>query len=80
MGHSIKSVPLAEVYNLPTVEVLFEEYKKATPELTIDSTARKDAELVIKQKRIDDLEEKQRQIDNLEERLQKIEYEKKRDL
>jgi len=45
MGHSIKSIPMAEIYNLPTTEMLFEEYKKAIPELTIDGSARKQAEL-----------------------------------
>ena len=45
MGHSIKSIPMADIYNLPTVEVLFKEYRKAIPELIIDNTARKQAEL-----------------------------------
>lgn len=45
MGHSIKSVPMAEIYNLPSIEVLFKEYKKAIPELTIDDSAKKQAEL-----------------------------------
>jgi len=45
MGHSIKSIPMAEIYNLPTTEMLFAEYKKAIPELVIDDSARKQAEL-----------------------------------
>lgn len=30
-GHSVKSIPMADIYNLPTIEVLFKEYKKAIP-------------------------------------------------
>lgn len=45
IGHSVKSVPMAEIYNLPTTEILFAEYKKAIPELIIDNSARKQAEL-----------------------------------
>jgi len=35
---------MAEIYNLPTTEMLFEEYKKAIPELLIDKTERMNAE------------------------------------
>lgn len=75
MGHSVKSIPMAEVYNLPTVEILFKEYKKAIPELTINDFAKKEAELLNErsektelQKKIDDIEElkKQRQQDKVE--------------
>lgn len=44
-GHHVKSVPMAEFYNLPSPDLLFAEYKKAIPELTIDDSARKQAEL-----------------------------------
>jgi len=40
MGHSIKSIPMAEIYNLPTTEMLFAEYKKAIPELIISDEER----------------------------------------
>jgi len=40
MGHSIKSIPMAEIYNLPTTEMLFEEYRKAIPELIISDDER----------------------------------------
>jgi len=40
MGHSIKSIPMAEIYNLPTTEMLFAEYKKAIPELIISDDER----------------------------------------
>ncbi len=40
MGHSIKSIPLDEIYLTPTVEKLFEEYAKAIPELIIDDLER----------------------------------------
>jgi len=45
MGHSIKSIPMAEIYNLPTTEMLFEEYKKAIPELIIDPTEKQKFEI-----------------------------------
>ena len=35
---------MAEIYNLPTTEMLFDEYKKAIPELLIDKTERIKAE------------------------------------
>jgi len=68
VGHSVKSIPMADVYNLPTTEMLFKEYQKAIPELTIDNTARKQAELDKANKEISELE-KQKQ-DNQEIRSQ----------
>ena len=40
MGHTIKSIPLDETYLDPTIEKLFEEYKKAIFELTVDESQR----------------------------------------
>ena len=54
MGHSIKSIPMDETYLVPSVENLFAEYKKAIPELTIDDSVRKQAEL--EQKEIENTE------------------------
>ncbi|MCH7562046.1 MAG: site-specific integrase [Thaumarchaeota archaeon] len=73
MGHSIKSIPMAEIYNLPTTEMLFKEYKKAIPELIIDGSARKQAELdkVYKEKSI--LEEEKSKNKSLMTRLEKVE-------
>jgi len=45
MGHSIRTIPLDETYNIPEAEKLFKEFKKAIPELTVDSSERKQAEL-----------------------------------
>ena len=44
MGHSV-TIPLDDVYLDASVDVIFNEFKKAIPELTIDSTARKEIEL-----------------------------------
>jgi len=44
MGHSV-TVQLDNVYLDPSVQQLFEEYKKTIPELTIDGTARNKFEL-----------------------------------
>ena len=82
MGHSVKSIPMADVYNLPTVEVLFAEYKKAIPELTIDDSARKQVELEREraektelQKKVDEIQEmKRHQADENKRRDQALEY------
>ena len=55
MGHSV-TVQLDNVYLDPTMEQLFEEYKKAIPELTIDDSARKQFQLDKVQKEKNDLE------------------------
>jgi len=39
-SHSTPSIPLDETYTDFSVEKLFEEYKKAIPELTIDDSER----------------------------------------
>jgi len=44
-SHSTPSIPLDETYTDFSVEKLFEEYKKAIPELTVDDSERKQAEL-----------------------------------
>ena len=44
MGHSV-TVVLDNVYLDPTIEQLFSEFKKAIPELTLDDSIRKQAEL-----------------------------------
>jgi integrase/recombinase XerD len=40
IGHSTSSIPLDETYLVASVEKLFEEFKKAIPELTVDGTTR----------------------------------------
>ena len=66
MGHS-KTIPLDNSYFKPVLEQLFDEYKKAIPELIIDEKYRLEKELENKNKRISEIEsDKDRRIDNLE--------------
>jgi len=44
-GHSTPSIPLDETYADFSVESLFNEYKKAIPELTVNDSARKQVQL-----------------------------------
>ncbi len=55
MGHSV-TVVLDNVYLDPTIEQLFEEFKKAVPELTVDGSLRKQLELDKITKRNEELE------------------------
>ena len=71
MGHSVKSIPMADVYNLPTTEILFKEYQKAIPDLTIDGTARKQAELEQKEKENSELIKTNNELRNLKAILKK---------
>lgn len=45
MGHTTSTIRLDETYLVASVEKLFEEFKKAVPELTVDDSARKQAKL-----------------------------------
>lgn len=78
MGHSVKSIPMAQVYNLPTVDVLFKEYQKAVPELIIDDSVRKQAELDMVKSQMSELERTksinmklEKKMDEMETRFQK---------
>ena len=70
------------MYLDPTVEQLFAEYKKAIPQLTVDGTARKQAELEKEraektelQKKLDEIAEmKQQQADENARRNQALDY------
>jgi len=84
IGHSVKSVPMAEIYNLPTTEILFKEYKKAIPELIIDNSVRKQAELdQLKQKQVnqeqlkDDIQDMKVIITHLSSKIDTLEQSKK---
>ena len=57
-GHSTPSVPLDETYLDVSVEKLFVEFKKVIPELTVDGTARKQAELETERTAKDELQKK----------------------
>jgi len=72
MGHSVKSIPMAQIYNLPTADVLFKEYQKAIPELTIDDSSRKQAELDILRQEKSELEKKNQDIENMKEEIKRI--------
>lgn len=68
-GHSF-TIPLDETYLDPTLEKLFENYKKAIPELTIDEAER----LRIKNEKL--VKEKS-EVKKLEKRIEELEYGKK---
>jgi len=80
MGHSV-TIPLDGTYLVETTEMLFEEYKKGIPQLTIDGTEREKAKNIALEARNDELEKMlEKRIEN---RIQKavkqqmLEYEKK---
>ena len=72
MGHSV-TVALDNVYLDPTIEQLFAEYKKAIPLLTIDGTARKDAELQHERAERSELEKKINEIKELKQKMNSFE-------
>ncbi len=75
MGHTI-TIPLDDTYNVPVAEKLFQEYKKAIPELTVDDSERLKAKNEQQQKKITELEVKTARIDDLERRLRIMEKSK----
>jgi len=73
MGHSV-TIQLDNSYLKPTKERLFEEFKKAIPELTIDESIRLKEQSKLKDERIKKLEsDKDRRIDELEKKFSSIE-------
>ena len=73
MGHSV-TVILDNVYLDPTVEQLFNEFKKAVPELTIDDSVRKQAELdqvKLENNKIDEVMEAMDQLKEEQKRMEK---------
>jgi len=81
MGHST-TVVLDNVYLDPSINQMFAEFKKAIPELTINDSARKQAELdmtkqenIELQKKIDEIEnlKRQRQQDKADLQRQRLE-------
>jgi len=69
MDHSVKQEPS---YNKPTKQELFEEYKKAIPELTISDVERKQTLIESQEKEITELSKKDKQIQELQEDVQKL--------
>jgi len=68
MGHS-KSIPLDNHYFKPTLEVMFDEYQKAIPDLVIDQTMKLKLELEKKNEQLSSLEVKDKRIEDLENAL-----------
>jgi len=69
-GHSTPTIPLDETYAVPSVEKLFEEYKKAIPELTVNDSERKQALLDISLKEKSELEKQiPKLVDDAVERI-----------
>ncbi|PJB98841.1 MAG: integrase, partial [Nitrosopumilales archaeon CG_4_9_14_0_8_um_filter_34_10] len=77
MGHAI-TIPLDDTYNVPVFEKLFQEYKKAISELTIDESERLRIKNEQQQKKITELEVKNARIEKLERRMRVIEKSKER--
>lgn len=77
-GHSITSIPLDETYADFSVESLFKEYKKAIPELTIDSTEKQKIEIQNLHSEKSDLQQKieetEMQTDEIARQGQAIDY------
>ena len=71
MGHSV-TIPLDNSYLPIEPERLFEEFKKAIPELSISDEVRLRIENNIKEQKISEFEKKDKRIDELEKRFKNI--------
>jgi len=71
MGHST-SVQLDNCYFKPSLEVMFDEYRKAIPELAIDESVKLKLELQKKDEKLASVEVKDRRIEQLENALADI--------
>ena len=72
LGHST-TVPLDNVYFKPVLEVMFDEYQKAIPELVIDQSMKLKLELEKKNNQLSSLEVKDRRIEQLENVISRLE-------
>ena len=72
MGHST-TVKLDNSYFKPTLEVMFDEYQKAIPDLVIDESAKLKLELEKKEQELSSVEVKDKRIEVLENALMRIE-------
>ncbi|WP_160272864.1 site-specific integrase [Nitrosopumilus piranensis] len=72
-GHSTPTIPLDETYVDASIEKLFEEFKKAIPELTIDDSQRLKFKNEQQSQKITQLEEKIARIEDLERRMRVME-------
>jgi len=71
MDHKVSA--LEEAYTVPTKEELFEEYKKAVPDLIFDEAEKLKVESANKQKKIDELESTKNQLSELKARMSNFE-------
>ena len=71
MGHSA-SVQLDNCYFKPSLEVMFDEYRKAIPDLAIDESVKLKLELQKKDEDLASLESKDKRIEDLENVLAKV--------
>ena len=67
-----KGSALEEAYTVPTKEELFEEYKKAVPDLTFDEAEKLRIESDNKQKKIQELESDKKRISELEDKVKSL--------
>ena len=72
IGHST-TIPMDNHYGTFTEEMLFEEYKKAIPELTISPEERQRVQLDEKNKKLDELESKQAELQKSNARIDELE-------
>ena len=71
LGHST-TVQLDNVYFKPSLEVIFDEYRKAIPDLAIDESTKLKLELQNKDEKLASLESKDKRIEDLENVLAKV--------
>ena len=71
MGHST-SIQLDNTYFKPSLEVMFDEYRKAIPELAIDESVKLKLELEKKDQELSSVEVKDKRIEDLENVLAKV--------
>jgi len=67
-----KTSALEEAYTVPTKEELFQEYKKAVPDLMFDEAEKLRIESENKQKKIDELESSKKEISGLQSQIDSI--------
>ena len=71
MGHST-TIQLDNTYFKPSLEVMFDEYRKAIPDLAIDESTKLKLELQNKDEKLASLESKDKRIEDLENVLAKV--------
>ncbi len=70
-GHSM-TIPLDTVYHKPSLEILFEEYQKAIPELIIDENERLKLTIQNQKLELDENTDKDEKIAKLQEQLLEV--------